>query len=107
MRYLLPMIMITLAGCGPIPVQMTSQSSKQTSRQEAALDAALSADMQSAHQSDAKQGTNSMPVIIICNTNNSPNASCATLPENSPLVETTKTRVKRNLEKLNPEGASK
>jgi hypothetical protein len=105
MRYLLPLLF--LAGCGPIPVQMSSQSSKQTSRQEAALDAALSADMQSAHQSDAKQGTNSMPVIIICNTNNSPNASCATLPETSPLVETTRSKMRANIEKLNPQGASK
>ena len=69
MRYLL---ILLLAGCGPIPVQMSKQdqtqkqSAEQTARQE------QSADQQSAHQSESRQGTTSMPVILICNTVSSP-----------------------------------
>jgi hypothetical protein len=93
MRYLLPMITVTLAACGPIPVQMSSQLQSQSSKQEVAQEVAndLAASQSSAHQSESKQGTNSMPVIIICN-NNAANGRCATLPENSPLVETTRQR---------------
>ena len=80
-RYLLPLIMLT--GCGPIPVQM--QSSKQEQTQRTSQSAEQSADQQSAHQSEAKQGTNSMPVIIICNSNNSPRATCATPREGGAL----------------------
>jgi hypothetical protein len=75
MRYLLPII-IMLGGCGPIPVQM--QSSKQEQTQRTSQSAEQSADQQSSHASESKQGTNSMPVIIICNSNNSPRATCAT-----------------------------
>ena len=89
-RYLLPLI--TLAGCGPIPVQM--QSSKQEQTQRTSQSAEQSADQQSAHQSEAKQGTNSMPVIIICNTTNSAGSSCATLPKDNPLQPAIKQRIK-------------
>jgi hypothetical protein len=84
-RYL---ILALLAGCGPIPVQMSSQKQTQSSKQEVAQEVAQDVAQQSAHQSEAKQGTNSMPVIIICNTNNSPSARCATVPENGALLET-------------------
>jgi len=80
-RYLLPLI--TLAGCGPIPVQM--QSSKQEQTQRTSQSAEQSANQQSQHQSESKQGTNSMPVIIICNTTNSTGASCATIPKDNPV----------------------
>ena len=91
-RYLLPLI--TLAGCGPIPVQM--QSSKQEQTQRTSQSAEQSADQQSAHQSESKQGTNSMPVIVICNTTNSAGASCATLPRDNPFQPEIKKRIKEN-----------
>jgi type III secretory pathway component EscV len=72
-RYL-PLLLF-LTGCGPIPVQ--KPSSKQEQSQTNEQKASTAADQQSAHKSEAKQGTNSMPIIIICNSNNSPNANCA------------------------------
>lgn len=81
-RYLLPMSLI-LAGCGPVPVQISKQAQEQT--QTASQTASNAADQQSQHQSESKQGTNSMPVIIICNTNGSPSASCATIPKDNPV----------------------
>jgi starvation-inducible outer membrane lipoprotein len=89
MRYLLPIIM--LAGCGPIPVQISKQSQEQTQR--TSQSAEQSADQQSAHQSEARQGTNSMPVIIICNTTNSAGSSCASLPKDNPLQPAIKRRI--------------
>ena len=89
MRYLFPLLM--LAGCGPIPVQM--QSSKQEQTQRTSQSAEQSADQQSSHASDAKQGTNSMPVIIICNTTNSAGSSCATLPKDNPIQPAIKRRM--------------
>lgn len=82
MRYF---VILLLAACGPIPVQMQSSKQDQTQRssQEVAND--LAAEQQSSHQSESKQGTNSMPVIVICNQNNSQGASCATPREDSPL----------------------
>jgi type III secretory pathway component EscV len=89
MRYLLPILM--LAGCGPIPVQMQSskQEQRQSNEQKQSNEqtASTAADQQSAHQSEAKQGTNSMPIIIICNSNNSPNANCAAPREGGVLEE--------------------
>ena len=87
-----------LAGCGPIPVQISKQSQEQTQRtsQEVAQDVAQAVAQQSSHASDAKQGTNSMPVIIICNTNNSAGATCATLPKDNPLQPAVKHRIKEN-----------
>jgi len=85
-------LVLLIAGCGPIPVQM--QSSKQEQTQRTSQSAEQSADQQSAHQSEAKQGTNSMPVIIICNTTNSAGASCATLPKDNALQPAIKHRVK-------------
>ena len=78
-RYLIPLIM--LAGCGPIPVQISKQSSEQ------AQTSSLAADQQSSHASESKQGTTSMPVIIICNTVSSPNGHCIAPNEGGPLTE--------------------
>lgn len=91
MRYFLPMIL--LAGCGPIPVQMQSSKQEQTQRQS--NEQTQSAEQQSAHQSESKQGTNSMPVIIICNSNNSPNSTCATPRENGALNEVVDSNLRR------------
>lgn len=73
-RYLL--ITLLLAACGPIPVQISKQdqTQKQSAKQEVAND--LAADQQSSHASESRQGTNSMPVIIICNTVSSPGGHC-------------------------------
>jgi hypothetical protein len=75
-RYL-PIVLL-LSACGPIPVQMSSQKQTQSSKQDVAQEVAndLAASNASAHES--KQGTNSMPVIIICNQNNSARSTCAT-----------------------------
>jgi hypothetical protein len=89
-RYLLPMITIT--ACGPVPVQVSKTSQEQTQRQSA--EQTQSADQQSAHQSESKQGTNSMPVIIICNQNNSARATCVTPKENGPLGQEFDSRIK-------------
>ena len=89
MRYLLPILL--LAGCGPIPVQVQSSKQEQTQRQS--NEQSQSADQQSAHQSESKQGTNSMPVIIICNTVSSPGGHCIAPPENSPVL----TNIRDNL----------
>jgi len=72
-----------LAGCGPIPVQVSKQSQGQTASQTASQ----SAEQQSSHASESKQGTNSMPVIIICNTVSSPNGHCIAPNESGPLTE--------------------
>jgi len=82
-RYLLPLIM--LAGCGPIPVQISKQSQEQS--QTASQTASQSADQQSSHQSAAKQGTNSMPVILICNTVSSPNGHCIAPNQDGPIQQ--------------------
>jgi starvation-inducible outer membrane lipoprotein len=76
---------LLLSACGPIPVQMSSQKQTQSSKQEVAQEAAQDAALTSGHES--KQGTNSMPVIIICNTTNSANARCASIPENGPMLK--------------------
>jgi hypothetical protein len=83
MRYLLPLVM--LAGCGPIPVQVSKQSQEQS--QTASQTASQAADQQSSHASESRQGTNSMPVIIICNTVSSPNGHCIAPNESGPLTE--------------------
>ena len=85
MRYLLPLVL--LAGCGPIPVQMQSSKQEQTQRQSNDQQQQQSADQQSAHQSESKQGTNSMPVIILCVSNNSPSSQCATPKEGGAITE--------------------
>ena len=89
MRYLLPLLLlvspIMLSACGPIPVQMSSQKQTQSSKQEVAQEVAQDVAQQSAHES--KQGTNSMPVIIICNQNGSSNSSCAGIPKESPMLQ--------------------
>lgn len=94
MKYLIPILL--LAGCGPIPVQMQSskqeQSQRQSVKQEVSSD--LSADQQSAHQSESRQGTNSMPVIIICNTVSSPNGHCIAPPDGSPILKNINEKLK-------------
>lgn len=91
MRYFL---ILFLAACGPIPVQVSSQdqTQKQSVKQEVAND--LAADQQSSHASESKQGTNSMPVIIICNTVSSPNGHCIAPNEDSPLQQTVGARLR-------------
>lgn len=79
MRYLLVLL---LAGCGPIPVQI----SKQDQTQEQSVSQEVANDQKSSHASESKQGTNSMPVIIICNMNNSSRGHCAT-PSKGGAVE--------------------
>jgi phage gp45-like len=83
----LPLALLT--GCGPIPVQVQSSKQEQTQRQSVKQEVAndLAADQQSSHASESKQGTNSMPVIIICNTVSSPNGHCIAPPEGSPLQQ--------------------
>ena len=90
-RYLLLMIAVT--ACGPIPVQVSKTSQEQT--QTASQTASTAADQQSAHQSESKQGTNSMPVIIICNQTNSPEATCATPREGGALNDVIDNNLKR------------
>lgn len=97
MRYLLPILL--LAACGPIPVQVSKTSQEQTQRQSAEQTASTAADQQSAHQSESKQGTNSMPVIVICNTNNSPSSRCVTQPEEAPVMEAVRGKVQRKIER--------
>lgn len=73
MKYLL---ILLLAACGPIPVSVsrTSQEQSQTNSQEAST----VADQQSSHASESRQGTNSIPVIVVCVQNNSGNSQCVT-----------------------------
>lgn len=89
-RYLL---VLALAACSPIPVQVSKTSQEQTQHQSA--EQTQSADQQSAHQSESKQGTNSMPVIIICNSNNSPNSTCATPREGGALNDVIDNKLRR------------
>ena len=73
MKYLL---ILLLAACGPIPVSAsrTSMEQSQTNSQETST----AADQQSSHASESRQGTNSMPVVVVCVQNNSGNSQCAT-----------------------------
>jgi len=89
MRYLLPLLF--LAACGPVPVQISKQSQEQT--QTANQTASNAADQQSQHQSESKQGTTSMPVIIICNTVSSPGGHCIAPNEDGPITQ----QINRNL----------
>lgn len=95
-RYLLPLI--TLAGCGPVPVQISKQAQEQTQTQTASQTASNAADQQSQHQSESKQGTNSMPVIVICNSNNSPNSACATPREGGVLNDVVDNKLRRKIQ---------
>lgn len=82
MKYL---VILLLAACGPIPVQVSKTSQEQRMSSEQAQTASQDAAQSSAHQSESKQGTNSMPVIIICNQTNSPEATCVTPREGGAL----------------------
>lgn len=72
MKYLLPLLL--LAGC-TTTLNVTPQ--RQQQEQASSQTASTAADQQSSHASEAKLGTNSMPVIIICNSASSPNAVCS------------------------------
>jgi starvation-inducible outer membrane lipoprotein len=89
MRYL---FVLTLAACGPVPVQISKQAQEQT--QTASQTASQAADQQSAHQSESKQGTNSMPVIVVCVQNNSAASNCATPQKDGPVAETLMRKMK-------------
>lgn len=93
MRYLLSLL---LAACGPIPVQISKPSQEQTQKQSVSQEVAndLAADQQSSHSSASKQGTNSMPVIVICNTVSSPNGHCIAPNEDGLLQQTVGARLR-------------
>jgi uncharacterized lipoprotein YajG len=75
-KYLLPLLL--LAGCTTtLNVTPQRQQQEQNQSQTSSQTAITAADQQSSHASDSKQGTSSMPVIIICNSTNSPNAVCS------------------------------
>jgi type III secretory pathway component EscV len=95
MKYL---VILALAACGPIPVQVSKTSQEQRMSSEQAQTASTAADQQSSHQSESKQGTNSMPVIIICNSNNSPNSTCATPKEGGALNDVVDNKLRRKIQ---------
>jgi type III secretory pathway component EscV len=82
-KYVLPLL---LSGCTfntSIPVgDSMSQQQKNQQRQEQSQTnsqtASTAADQQSSHASESKQGTNSMPVVIICNQLGSARSNCIT-----------------------------
>ena len=79
MKYLLPLLL--LAGCTPtlnVTPQRQQQEQNQTQSQTNSQTASTAADQQSSHASDSKQGTNSMPVIVICNQLGSARSNCST-----------------------------
>lgn len=88
MRYIASAVLLTLAGCAintTVPLgdamsqqQKQSQTNKQEQSQTNQQTASTAADQQSSHASDSKQGTNSMPIIVICNQLNAPRATCVT-----------------------------
>ena len=75
-----------LAGCtfnAAIPLgdsmpQQQKQSMSNKQQQEQSQEASTSANQQSSHASESKQGTNAMPVVIICNQLSSSRSSCVT-----------------------------
>jgi hypothetical protein len=90
------LIAVTLtAGCVQMPSpqsQSTRQSSEQTAKQSA--EQSSDQDASSAHTSAAKQGTSSMPVIIICNNLNSSSARCSSPQGSSELQDTVNKRLR-------------
>lgn len=96
MKYL---VILLLAACGPVPVQISKPSQEQSMRssQEQTARQDMAADQQSQHQSESRQGTNSMPVIIICNTVSSPNGHCIAPNEDSQVAR----QIKRNMKGVN------
>jgi hypothetical protein len=87
MKYILPLL---LAGCTfnttvPIGDSMSQQQKQSMSNQQRqeqsqtnSQTASTAADQQSSHASESKQGTNSMPVVIICNQLGSARSNCIT-----------------------------
>lgn len=75
-----------LAGCTfntTIPVgdnmsQRQSNQQRQEQAQTSTQTSRTSADQQSSHASDSKQGTNSMPVIVVCTQLGSARSNCIT-----------------------------
>lgn len=88
MKYLL---LLFLAGCtinATVPLedsmsQKQSVSNHQRQEQSQTNDqtASTAADQQSSHASESKQGTNSMPVVVVCVQNNSGNSQCVNPPQ--------------------------
>lgn len=80
---ILTLSILLLSGCTVNLPQMggSSQSSKQdqTQRMSNTQDqtASTTADQSSSHASESKQGTNSMPIIVVCVQNNSGRSNCA------------------------------
>ena len=70
------LLILLLAACGPIPVSISRTSTEQS--QSNSQEASAAADQQSSHASESRQGTNSMPVLVVCVQNNSGNSQCAT-----------------------------
>lgn len=80
---MIPLILaVFLLGCSPLPTQSSKQ--EQTQRQDSKQD--VNAEQQATQQSEHRQGTNSMPIIVICNQNNSAYSVCAT-PGRQGVVE--------------------
>ena len=77
-------IPITIGGGGGGGSQKQSQNQeqRQSNEQTNAQDSA----QQSSHASESRQRTESMPIILICNTNNSPGSRCVTPAEGNPLL---------------------
>ena len=88
---------LLLSACGPIPVQMSSQKQTQSSKQEVAQEVAQDVAASNASDHQSKQGTNSMPIIIICN-NNGTNGRCATQPEGAPIMNEVQSKVRGKLQ---------
>lgn len=71
-------VVFFLAACGPIPVQISQQKQAQEQQQSVTSTSTQSQGQESSHASEARQGTNSMPVIIICNMNTVTGSKCIT-----------------------------
>ena len=93
----IPLIIVLLiAACTTVnlpPTQRQQQEQNQTQSQSNTQTASTAADQQSSHASDSKQGTNSMPVIIICNTVSSPGGRCIAPNPDGPIND----HINRNL----------
>ena len=88
MKYLIAVLALAIAGCAinlpPIAGQSQEQSQHMSNKQRQEQNqtnnqtASTAADQTSSHASESKQGTNSMPVIVVCVQNNSSRSTCAT-----------------------------
>lgn len=81
----IPLIIVALLAACTTTLNLTpqvqqskqQQEQNQTQSQSNTQTASTAADQQSSHASDSKQGLSSQPVIVICNSTNSPNAICS------------------------------